>query len=220
MLCELRSGSTLFHRITGYFIKGDWDHIRNLKAGTNNYFAYADDLRDRSIRDKVSLLLKADPDLGIIFLSRRDKLAQALSIARIFAFKDRDKNAKDVIEAKKESKETAGDFHNFSEELLADCILTAVWQYAYFKRFIQTFNRDVLHVVYEDDLQNPETWPYTIRKTLDFLEYGTHTIEDIREKLEDIIINETKRIPTKSSGHLTDEKYEEFLENFNKDKFP
>lgn len=220
MLCELRSGSTLFRRLSHYFLEGDLKHVRHLQAGINNYFIHPDQFIHRDYTDKVSLLLKADPDLGIIFLSRRDKLAQALSIARIFAFKDRDKNAKDVIEAKKESKETAGDFHNFSEELLEDCILTAVWQYAYFKRFIQTLNRDVLHLVYEDDLQNLETWPYTIKKTLDFLEYGTHTIENIREKLEDIIINETERIPTKSSGHLTNEKYEEFLENFNKDKFP
>lgn len=224
ILCtEFRSGSTLFRRLFRHFLKENLDHIRMFeKLGiNNNYFVYADNIRNPKFNNYLSLMAEAHTDLGIVFLSRRDKLAQALSIARIFTFKERDNDAEKIntlIEEKKEAKEVIADWHNFSESLLEDCILTAVWQYAYFKDFISTLNKDVLPVTYEDDLENPDIWDHTIKKVLDFIRCDEYKIEDIRQEL--LILSETTKIPSRSSGHLTDKKYKEFLLNFDKDMFP
>lgn len=221
LFTEFRSGSTLFRRLIRHFLKGDLYHLKQFKEAqrNGNYFVYADNIK--RFNDELSLLVEGDTDLGIVFLSRRDKLAQALSTARIFAFKERDNEAENVntlIEEKKEAKEVPGDWHNFSESLLEDCILTAVWQYAYLKHFIATLNKDILPLTYEDDLENPETWPHTIKKVFDFIGCDAYTIEDIRQEL--LILSEKIYIPSRSSGHLTHEKYKEFLLNFNKDMFP
>lgn len=221
LFTEFRSGSTLFRRLIRHFLKEDLYHLKHFKEvqRNGNYFLHANNIK--GFNDELSLLVEGDTDLGIIFLSRVDKLAQALSTARIFALKERDNNARDLnrlIEEKKEAKEVPGDWHNFSESLLEDCILTAVWQYAHLKNFIATLNKDVLPLVYEDDLENPETWPHTIKKVLDFIGCDAYTIEDIRQEL--LILSERVRLPLRSSGHLTDKKYKEFLLNFNKDMFP
>ena len=206
LLHEPRSGSNLLNRILSDFVRihspiHSIVHLDNPEFNVNhNYRIYPERIREYT--EELQML----SDHKIIFLSRRDKLKQAISLCRLHSLEYRK-----LAPAKKEESELPEDFMNFSDELLEECILSTVWLYATANTFILEGNREVLRLYYEDDLENSKDWEHTLTKALNFLDIPIKEKDDILSIVSAPIIAETYK---KISGEKSDEIYKAFLSDF------
>ena len=209
LVAEPRSGSTLMMNLMSRWV--DIKNLRDMCVVQNstfdvnlNYVIYADLIPD--FEREITMVAKKESNV-VVFLSRRDKIAQGLSICRLHSLEDQDLRV-----FKKHSPETPEDFSNFSDKLLRECILSATWIYGVADRFISELNCDVLRLYYEDNLSDETKWYKTIVAILDLL-CVSYKDQDVRNHVGHIQTEGCKKV----RGHLTDLKYKEFLGNFRED---
>ena len=207
IITEERSGTHLLQGLLGPHIKriDISDFLAGKTFDTDVYCRIHTHhlIKIPEVKSRIIRLYSECPDTKFIFLSRRDRLKQSLSVAKSTVIKDPDTRAK-RRHPLTENTETPEDFSRVDDALIKRGILEKVLLYAFTETFFRELKCEPLRLFYEDDLENSDQWKTTVTRVLEFM--GYRDIE-LRPDYEDVVGMK------KASGKITAKKYKEFLDS-------
>lgn len=205
LISEERSGTHVLQGLLFPHIKivSRGDFLQGKMFDTDVYCRFHTHyLRDSEVKSRMENLYAEAPDTKFIFLSRRDKLKQAFSVAKSHLMDySRKREKKHPLS---ENSETPADFLGVDDALIERCILEKVLEYALADTFFSELKCEPLRLYYEDDLEDSHQWKTTVKRVLDFM--GQRNIE-LRPNYEHVVLIK------KASGKITDQKYKAFLDS-------